>query len=289
MNYFLEKVPKVSICMITYNHEKYLKQAIEGVLMQQVNFPFELVIGDDCSLDNSRAICLEYKNKYPDIIKLRLPGKNLGMMPNFIENLRACSGAYIALCEGDDFWTSPDKLQKQVDFLENHPEYIGAFHETQVLYSDGTSGRIYGKEANEDFFLEDSFAKLSPFHTSSVLFKNEAIDFIPDWFFTVLSGDMALFSIISSYGPLRKIPGVMSVYRKHDEGITSKINTLVTYHKRRIELMKCLNKFHGCKYSIEANKVISYHKNQLPKTWNSILANKLKEGVNRIKRGIKVL
>lgn len=113
----------VSVCMITYNHENFVSQAIESVLMQRTNFVFELVIGDDCSTDRTREIVNEYYKKYPKIIKLRLPEKNLGMQLNFIENLNACNGKYIALCEGDDYWTDPYKLQKQVDFLEANPEY----------------------------------------------------------------------------------------------------------------------------------------------------------------------
>mgnify|MGYP001248218371 CR=1 FL=1 len=116
--------PLVSVHMITYNHEKYIAQAIEGVLMQKTNFLFELVIGEDCSTDSTRVICKEYADRYPNIIKL-LPdaGKNLGMMENAIRTTMACTGKYIALCEGDDYWTDPYKLQKQVDFLEAHNDY----------------------------------------------------------------------------------------------------------------------------------------------------------------------
>lgn len=106
--------------MITYNHEKYIIQAIEGVLMQKTSFPIKLVIGEDCSTDNTRRICIEYKEKYPEKIELLLPEKNLGMIPNFINTLKACTGKYIALCDGDDYWTDPNKLQKQVDFLEKN-------------------------------------------------------------------------------------------------------------------------------------------------------------------------
>src|ERR1700739_2391661 len=113
--------PLISVCMITYNHEKYIAQAIESVLAQKTNFPVELVIGDDYSTDSTRKICLDYKKKHPDILKLRFPDKNMGMMPNFIANLKECDSRYIALLEGDDYWTDPYKLQKQFDFLEANP------------------------------------------------------------------------------------------------------------------------------------------------------------------------
>ncbi len=114
---------KVCVCMLTYNHENYIARAIEGVLMQQTNFPVELIIGEDCSTDNTRQVCFEYRERYPDKIRLRLPDKNIGMCKNLYETLAACDGKYIAMCEGDDYWTDPLKLQKQVDFLESHPDY----------------------------------------------------------------------------------------------------------------------------------------------------------------------
>ena len=113
----------VSICMITYNHEKYIAQAIEGILMQNFEFQVELVIGEDNSKDNTRKICDDYAKKYPQIIRLLPTAVNLGMMPNFVRTLKECKGKYIALCEGDDYWSDPFKLQKQFDFLEANEDY----------------------------------------------------------------------------------------------------------------------------------------------------------------------
>jgi len=126
--------PLVSICMITYNHEKYIAQAIEGVLMQKTSFPFELVIGEDCSTDDTRSTCIEYQNRFPDIINIRLPVKNQGMIKNFIQTMRACQGKYIGYCEGDDYWTDPCKLQKQVDFFESNPQYGLCFTDADILF-----------------------------------------------------------------------------------------------------------------------------------------------------------
>ena len=110
---------KVSVAMITYNHERFIAQAIESVLMQQTDFAVELVIGEDCSTDGTRAIVRDYGERYPERIRLLLPEHNLGMMPNFVATLKACRGQYVASVEGDDYWTDPHKLQKQVDFLES--------------------------------------------------------------------------------------------------------------------------------------------------------------------------
>ncbi|MEG1611126.1 MAG: glycosyltransferase [Alistipes sp.] len=119
----MNKLPMVSVCMITYNHAPYIRQAIEGVLMQQTSFPIELIIGEDCGTDATRAIVKEYETQRPDLIVGQYPEHNRGMMNNFMTVLSASQGKYIALCEGDDYWTDPLKLQKQVDFLEAHPDY----------------------------------------------------------------------------------------------------------------------------------------------------------------------
>jgi len=142
----------VSVCMITYNHEQYIREAIEGVLMQKTNFPVELIIGEDCSTDNTRVICLKYYQRYPEIIRLQLPDKNKGSMKNFIENMQAANGKYIALCEGDDYWTDPYKLQKQVDFLEVNEDYGMCCSNYYVLKNNICTDyfNFYG----EDFFKQ---------------------------------------------------------------------------------------------------------------------------------------
>ena len=111
--------PLVSIKMITYNHEPYIAQAIEGVLMQKTDFPFELVIGEDCSTDGTLAVVLDYQKKYPEIIHVITSSDNVGMKKNSYRTLQACRGKYIAYCEGDDYWHRDDKLQMQVDILNS--------------------------------------------------------------------------------------------------------------------------------------------------------------------------
>ena len=121
------KEPLVSVKMITYNHEPYIAQAIEGVLGQETSFPFELVIGEDCSTDGTREIVFDYQKKYPDIIRVITSDKNVGARKNGLRTEKACRGKYIAYCEGDDYWHHPQKLEKQVDYLERHPE-CGLIH-----------------------------------------------------------------------------------------------------------------------------------------------------------------
>ena len=112
------KEPLVSICLITYKHEKYIGQAIDGILMQEVNFPYEIIIADDFSTDQTRKIILDYKNRFPEIIKTIFQIENVGAGRNFVDLINAAEGKYIAYLEGDDFWIDSQKLQVQYDFLE---------------------------------------------------------------------------------------------------------------------------------------------------------------------------
>lgn len=125
----------VSVCMVAFNHEKYICEAIEGILAQKADFKIELVLGEDLSSDKTRKICIEYAEKFSTTIRLLPSEKNLGPIQNYIRTIQACIGKYIAFCEGDDFWTDPYKLQKQVDFLEANPEY-GLIHSGYIYYNE---------------------------------------------------------------------------------------------------------------------------------------------------------
>ena len=127
--------PLVSILSITYNHSKYVAQALDSFVMQKTGFDFEVIIADDASTDNNQVVIKTYAYKYPDIIKPILRDKNIGMNPNFLDALSKCQGKYIAMCEGDDYWTDPYKLQKQVDFLEANPDY-GLIHTDYLAFNE---------------------------------------------------------------------------------------------------------------------------------------------------------
>lgn len=137
--------PLLSIVTITYNHEPYIRKCIEGVLMQQVNFPIEFIIAEDCSTDGTLAICKEYAEKYPDLIKLITSENNVGAIANERRAMKTAKGKYIAFCEGDDYWTDPLKLQKQVDFLENNPDYSVCF--TRYNIYNETLDELYNDNA----------------------------------------------------------------------------------------------------------------------------------------------
>ena len=156
----MDRNPLVSVHMITYNHEPYIAQAIEGVLMQQASFPFELIIGEDCSTDRTREIALEYQKKHSDTIRVITGAHNVGASANELRTDAACRGKYVAYCEGDDYWHHPLKLQKQVDYLEKHPE-VGLVHSGADEFHVSTGRRVKWRPkpaANGD--RSDVFAKM---------------------------------------------------------------------------------------------------------------------------------
>ncbi len=163
--------PAVSVCMITYNQERFIRDAIEGVLMQKTDFSFELVIGEDFSTDATRALCESYAKDHPGIIRLLPSDKNHGWLPNFIRTLEACSGTYIATCDGDDYWTDPLKLQKQFDFMESNPGYVMSYH-PYLVEKDGRLSHYTRPARGRDFTSDELLATPGGIATATKLFKN---------------------------------------------------------------------------------------------------------------------
>ena len=166
---------EVSVAMITYNHGKFVRQAIDSILRQKVNFKFEVIIGDDCSPDNTQEILKEYKEKYPDVINLILRKKNIGGPANIYDVYHHCRGRYIAQLEGDDFWTDDNKLQTQVDFLNNNPNILSVAHRTEIVDIEGVNkGYNLSTVKLNQFFNKSDAIKYGAglLHPSSLVFRN---------------------------------------------------------------------------------------------------------------------
>ncbi len=194
---------KVSVLMKTYNHERFIKQAIESALMQTTDFPYKIVIGEDCSTDGTRNIVVEYQKKYPDKIVLLLYDENVGMRRNYIRLLQLCSGEYIAELEGDDFWTSPHKLQKQVDFLDAHPDFAICFHPVRMFH-EGTDEEweIFPQGVKEVSVLEDLF-EYNFIPTCSVMYRSGRIREFPGWFHELKMGDWTVHLLNARHGKIQ--------------------------------------------------------------------------------------
>tara|TARA_R110002124_G_scaffold287089_1_gene470307 strand:+ start:84087 stop:85004 length:918 start_codon:yes stop_codon:yes gene_type:complete len=249
--------PTVSVCMIAYNHGAYIAEAIAGVLMQKTNFTVEVVISNDASSDNTQNIINELAVD-TKTIKFRVfdHTDNLGMMPNFIFTLKACRGKYIALCEGDDYWTDPLKVQKQVDFLEANPEYSICFHEAEVLWSQKENAQPI--ELNSQFRWNKMSVNKSdytiadvlngPFMaTASVVYRNPYIEKYPKWFLKAASGDITLYALITGDQKIKFMNEVMCVYRRNPGGVTRfhKGNGIIL---NRLQTLKHINSYHNNKY-----------------------------------------
>jgi glycosyltransferase involved in cell wall biosynthesis len=176
----IPQTPLISVCIITFNQENYISGALDSILMQKCSYPFELIIGEDCSTDRTRQICEDYAKKYHEIKLLDSSG-NLGMTANFYRTISAATGKYIALCEGDDFWTDPLKLEKQVRFLVQHPEYgmICTDYDTiNILNNETRVGflkTIYGIQKESDIQLEDYIFKRIYIRTLTAAFCRDIL------------------------------------------------------------------------------------------------------------------
>jgi glycosyltransferase involved in cell wall biosynthesis len=221
----------VSVCCITYNHKQFISQAIEGFLMQKTNFPFEIVIGDDCSTDGASEIIKSYAEKYPDKINVVSGEQNVGAHENMRRVVKHCRGKYIALCEGDDYWTDPYKLQKQVDFLEQNTEYVTCCHYTRVIDTDYNTLHVDPSPVPLVYTYNDLLiGKQAETKTATVVYHNiPEVNHIFDepWYFDIFAVDKFL-KIYATYKTGRKIyvmPEVMSCYRNHVGGIWSMVKT----------------------------------------------------------------
>lgn len=216
---------KVSVCLVTYNHEPYIAQAVESVLAQRVTFPIELVVGEDCSTDRTREILQSLAQKHPAVIRLRLAERNMGGKNNFISTFAMCRGQYVAMLEGDDFWTCPEKLQRQVAALDAHPEWAICFHAANCCYEAGMHGpAIYPVDWSKPVATIADLFEANFMATASVVFRNHLFPELPSWFSRILIGDWPLHLLNAAHGDIGFLPEVMSVYRIHRSGVWSGIS-----------------------------------------------------------------
>jgi glycosyltransferase involved in cell wall biosynthesis len=258
--------PLVSVSVVTYNHEKYIAQCIEGILMQKTDFPFEIIIGEDCSLDRTREIVLEYKEKYPDKIKLVLSEQNTGGMPLVIKAQRESSGKYFASCEGDDYWIDPLKLQKQADFMEAHPDISMCFHNVIILNEKKTFARLRSTTPHPETMDFEEACAIS-MSTASVMTRSSVVATLPVWREKIHFGDILLRLWSAHQGKIGYLDEVMSVYRRHAGGITTIMKS--NLEARQAEILSIYRRFdsetdyvHTSAIQAQISKVENLHKRE---------------------------
>ncbi len=210
---------KLSVFVVTYNQEKYIRQCLDSILMQEVDFDYEVVIGEDHGTDDTRAICEEYAEKYPKVRLLPLT-ENLGIVKNWKRVLSECTGEFVAMCEGDDYWMDPRKLQKQVSFLESHKEFSICCHNVKDLniYTGHFIDDRFTYQTQERTTIYD-LSKGNYIRTVSVVFRNDGCETFINMPLVTPIADFPLFILLSRNGYIYKMNDCMAVYR--DGGVWS--------------------------------------------------------------------
>ena len=259
-----EKSPLVTVKIITYNHASSICRCIESALMQRTTFPFEIVIGEDCSTDGTRAIVRKYAQRFPRIIKVVTSDANVGLLANSDRANTACRGEYIAKCDGDDYWIDPLKLQKQFEAAKEYGAVM-AVHASINLQYEGE--RL--KNASLDQFqsetgllkVEDIILRSSDFHSSSFFGKSEIFIKKPDWYYQAISGgdlDVAFKLFVAGSGKIVYLNEIMSAYQSGQRGswmantmekIAGDEQRLLNYQKANLEMYKKFDVFSGHRYT----------------------------------------
>lgn len=219
MEQSIKELPLVSINCITYNHEKYIRKTLDGFLMQKTAFKFEVLIHDDASTDKTADIIREYQKRYPDIIFPIIQQEN--QYSKGISNISGrfnfprARGKYICMCEGDDYWTAPDKLQLQADYMESHPECAICFHSAAIEVEDGsiTDSRMRPYRQDRLVTPEEIIDKPYGYPTASLMFRTDYVKELPDYYVNCPIGDIPLQLMMAACGSGYYFDRDMAVYR----------------------------------------------------------------------------
>jgi glycosyltransferase involved in cell wall biosynthesis len=251
---------KLSVVMITYNHEQYIAQAIESILAQNVNFEYEIVIGEDYSTDGTRAVVMAFHRRYPDRIRLLLRDQNVGAMRNFVETIETCHGEYLALLEGDDYWIATDKLQKQIAFLDAHPEFAICCGRARALYEAGTQNLdtkwdVYPERPAGPYTIEDILKSNFVVPCTAVL-RRKLVPPFPEWFFEMKLGDWPLFAMAARFGTIELMDEIVAMYRVHPGGMWSSMANSTRYEETA-RMLRALDKELQYRYTSTVRETIA--------------------------------
>lgn len=215
---------KISAVVTAYNHEKYIAQCLDGILAQKGNFSLEVILGDDCSQDNTRQIMQQYAEKYPNVFILVPPMPNLGVPKNIERCLDECTGDYFAFCEGDDYWTDVYKIQKQLEFLENHPDYSLCFNAIMLYFENDDRYAPHPEQLsfhNEAVTTEDLIDTNYIGNFSCCMYRASIVKKIPKAIYDIYTADWMFNMACGRFGKIGFIRDWMSVYRIHAKGAWS--------------------------------------------------------------------
>ncbi len=291
-NNVLESVPEpmVSIHVSTYQHADFIRDCLEGVLMQETDFPMEIIIGEDESDDGTREICKEYADRYPEQIRLFLHSRenNISILGQptgrfqFLYSHFVARGKYIAICEGDDYWTDPNKIKEQVQLLEDNPEYVLSHHDARVEDKEGnelSTSKL--PDGNKKDFSRNDLLRGPFLLTLSLCFEN-CIDRYPSFITEVINADKLLISFLGTYGGAKFVEGLNgAVYRSHKDSMWSSKSYLFK-ERSHFETFHELEKYYKLK---EKLKVARFFEGKKEKSEKNICKGLILEG--KYKRAFK--
>jgi glycosyltransferase involved in cell wall biosynthesis len=240
---------KLSVVVVTYNHERFIAQALDSILAQRVNFNYEIVVAEDCSTDSTRDILMDFHRRYPGRIVPLLRQRNLGVMHNFEEALHACRGQYLAFLEGDDYWICEDKLQRQVDFLDTHPGFAICCHPVRFLEDHAPAKADEIRTLPPGSYALDDLLKGNFIMTCSTVLRRDLIPSpLPPWFSEMKLGDWPLFAMVAQHGKIELMDPVMAVYRVHSASTWSSLPS-TSRLREAARMLRALDKYLGSRYS----------------------------------------
>ena len=251
---------KLSVALITYNQEKFIAQAIESALAQKVNFDYEIVIGEDCSTDGTRALVTDFAKRYPGRIQPILRDHNVGANNNFKEVFDACRGQYLALLEGDDYWTCEHKLQKQVDFLDAHSGCALSCHRVRAVYETGSenidfNAEVFPAQAAGTYTIENLLHGNFVMTCSTVL-RRAFLGVPPSWLSEMKLGDWPLCALAAQHGTIELMDDIMAAYRVHPGSTWSSLPS-ANRLREVIRMLKALDQELGYRFANTIRETIA--------------------------------
>lgn len=240
--------PKVSVIMLAYNNEAFIRTGISSILRQEAPFDIQLVLSDDCSTDSTADICRDYAERFPGKVTLVAHDSNVGIPRNFLDAHKACKGEYIAMCDGDDYWCNPRKLAIMVEFMDANPDYSLAFHKVINSYEHNhTKSFSNGAQKSSDYTLAD-LCRGNFITNCSSLFRRSCCPTPPEWINDVLLCDYIMHLINAMHGKIRYFNRSWAVYRKHRKALwtgvkeTQRLRDAIFVREKALQLLKGSNR-----------------------------------------------
>jgi len=246
-------VPLVNILTCTYNHEGYISNNIEGVLMQNTNFKYAHFIGDDCSTDNTLKVLRRYEAKNPEVIKVVARNKNIGAQKNMGKLFNSARAKYIAILDGDDCWTDPHKLQTQVDFLEKNSDFSLIGHNVKTLDHINGTEKLFIKHYKAKVDIEDLILKTVKIPSLSMVFRNDFVR-LPEIFYDIMGGDRLFALLLASKGKICLLNSVMGIQNKQKSSLTKNYE-MIDMHLLQYNDNLLFNRFFDYQYEEEFSKI----------------------------------